>query len=255
MAKIYTITGGATGIGAALKQKLRDRGDVVIVVDIKDADIIADLSTDAGRNQAIAGIMERAPGGLDGFIPCAGLGPSVKPCDLITRVNFFGAVSLIQGLQPLLKMRKGSVVAISSNSASLPGHNKDYVKALLAEDETLACKIIAGFDGQSAYGGSKYALAVWMRKHAPLFMKDGVRMNAVAPGITQTAMTDQVFRDPTWGDAIRQFNDLTPCGSMASPDMIAAAILFLLDPVSEFVCGSVLFVDGGTDALLRPETF
>ena len=226
-----------------------------IVVDIKDADIIADLSSNSGRAAAIAAIGTKAPDGLDGLIPCAGLGPSVKSYDLIARVNFFGVVALIEGLKPLLQKRKGTAVVISSNSAALPGHNKDYVKALLDKNEARACEIIAGFDGQSAYGGSKYALAVWVRKQAPLFMKEGVRMNAVAPGITQTAMTDQVFKDPTWGDAIRQFNEITPCGSMASPDMIAATILFLLDPVSVFVCGSVLFVDGGTDALLRPEAF
>jgi len=255
MSNLYVITGGATGIGAAVKEKLRARGDTVIVVDIKDADIVADLATPAGRMAAIQAIKERAPEGLDGLIPCAGLGPSVKPYDLITRVNFFGVVTLVEELKPLLQQRKGTVVLISSNSAALPGHNKDYVKALLDRNEARACEVIIDFDGQTAYGGSKYALAVWMRKQAPTFMKDGVRMNAVAPGITRTAMTDGVFKDPTWGDAIRQFNEITPCGSMASPDMIAASILFLLDPVSAFVCGSVLFVDGGTDALLRPETF
>jgi NAD(P)-dependent dehydrogenase (short-subunit alcohol dehydrogenase family) len=255
MSKIYVITGGATGIGAAVKEKLLARGDTVIVIDIKNADVIADLSTAAGRRAAIAAINDSAPRGIDGLVPCAGLGPSVKPYELITRVNYFGCVSLIQGLQPLLQLRQGTVVVISSNSAALPGHNKDYVKALLEDKEDLACAIIAGFDGQAAYGGSKFALAVWMRKHAPGYMRDGVRMNAVAPGITQTAMTDAVFRDPAWGNAIRQFNDMTPCGKMASPDMIANTILFLLDPASEFVCGSVLFVDGGTDALLRPENF
>jgi len=255
MSKLYVITGGATGIGAALKEKLRARGDTVIVIDIKDADIVADLATPTGRTAAAQAIKERAPEGLDGLIPCAGLGPSVNPFDLITRVNFFGVVTLIEELKPLLQKRQGTVVVISSNSASLPGHNKDYVKALLDRNETRACEIIAGFDGQTAYGGSKYALTVWMRRQAPSFMKEGVRMNAVAPGITKTAMTDGVFKDPTWGEAIRQFNEMTPCGSMASPDMIAASILFLLDPVSVFVCGSVLFVDGGTDALLRPETF
>jgi NAD(P)-dependent dehydrogenase (short-subunit alcohol dehydrogenase family) len=255
MSKIYVITGGATGIGAAVKEKLRARGDSVIVIDVKDADVIADLSTAAGRAAAGAAVHARATQGIDGFVPCAGLGPSVKPYGLITRVNYFGSISLIQNLMPLLQKRKGTIVAISSNSASLPGHNKDYVKALLENKEDAACEIIAGLDGQAAYGGSKYALAVWMRKHAPGYMRKGVRMNAVAPGITQTAMTDGVFKDPTWGDAIRQFNEMTPCGKMATPDIIADSILFLLDPVSEFVCGSVLFVDGGTDALLRPEHF
>jgi NAD(P)-dependent dehydrogenase (short-subunit alcohol dehydrogenase family) len=253
--KIYVISGGATGIGAAVKQKLLARGDHVIVIDIKDADILADLSSADGRHQALEGIQRLAPEGLDGLIPCAGLGPHVKPAELITRVNFFGSIHLIQGLRPLLEKRKGCVVAISSNSASLPGYPAEYVKSLLAADEAEACKQVSTLDGQSAYGGSKYALTVWMRKQAPAFIRSGVRMNAVAPGITRSAMTDGVFQDPVWGEAIRQFNEMTPSGDMATPDMIADSILFLLDPASRFVCGSVLFVDGGTDALLRPVNF
>jgi len=253
--KTYVISGGATGIGAAVKHKLLARGDKVIVIDIKDADILADLSSVDGRQHALASVQRLAPEGLEGLVPCAGLGPHMKPVDLITRVNFFGSISLVQGLRPLLEKRKGSVVIISSNSASLPGYPPEYVKALLALNETEACKLVSPLDGQNAYGGSKYALAVWMRKQSPTYMRSGVRMNAVAPGITRSAMTDGVFQDPVWGEAIRQFNEMTPCGDMATPDMIADAILFLLDPVSRFVCGSVLFVDGGTDALLRPQGF
>lgn len=255
MSKTYALSGGATGIGAAVKQKLRERGDRVIVIDIKDADIQVDLSTVEGRQQAVERVQSMAPEGLDGLVPCAGLGPHVKPPELITRVNFFGSVGLIQGLRPLLEQRKGCVVAISSNSASLPGYPPEYIKALLALNETEACQLVSSMDGQSAYGGSKYALAVWMRKQSSKYMRSGVRMNAVAPGITRSAMTDGVFQDPVWGEAIRQFNEMTPCGDMATPDMIADAILFLLDPASRFVCGSVLFVDGGTDALLRAENF
>ena len=59
---IYAMTGGATGIGAAIKQQLREQGHQVIVVDIHDADIVADLSTIEGREQAVAGIRAAAPG-------------------------------------------------------------------------------------------------------------------------------------------------------------------------------------------------
>ena len=255
MTKRYAITGGATGIGAAVKNILRARGDEVIVVDIRDADIVADLATPTGREAAVMGLQRLAPDGLDGFIPCAGLGPNIKPVTLITQVNYFGALALTQGVRPLLQQRRGAVVMISSNSAPLPGRNDAYVKALLAGDEAGACQLIAALDGQTAYGGGKYALAVWMRKQAPQWIKEGVRMNAVAPGITRTAMTDGVMADQTWGKAIKDFGDMTPCGYLATPEMIAASIVFLLDPVSQFVCGSVLFIDGGMDALLRPEGF
>ena len=115
--------------------------------------------------------------------------------------------------------------------------------------------MIDTLDGHTAYAGSKRALAQWVRKQSVEMMRNGVRMNAVAPGVTATPMTDGVFSDETFGNAIKEFNEMTPFGSMAKPEMIASAILFLLGEESQFVCGSVLFVDGGTDAMLRPEDF
>jgi nucleoside-diphosphate-sugar epimerase len=85
---IYALTGGATGIGAAIKQQLIDQGHELIVVDIKDADIIADLASADGRDKAIAAILAAAPDGLDGFVPCAGIAPIVTPSSLIVSVNF-----------------------------------------------------------------------------------------------------------------------------------------------------------------------
>ncbi|NQV64694.1 MAG: SDR family NAD(P)-dependent oxidoreductase, partial [SAR86 cluster bacterium] len=88
--RIYALTGGATGIGAAIKQRLLANGHQVIVVDVTDADIIADLSTADGRQRAIDDIHERAPDGLDGLITCAGLGSHIPDRGLVTRVIYFG---------------------------------------------------------------------------------------------------------------------------------------------------------------------
>ena len=86
---IYAITGGASGIGAGIVDRLQQDGHQVIVVDLHNADIEADLSSDQGRQQAIAGIKALSPDGLDGFIPCAGVGVNVKPVSLISRINYF----------------------------------------------------------------------------------------------------------------------------------------------------------------------
>ena len=91
MNKTYAMTGGATGIGAAIKTQLRDLGHTVIVVDIKNADIIADLSTEQGCQAAIEEIGQLAPEGLDGFIPCAGLGPAARPASrskIVIRISY-----------------------------------------------------------------------------------------------------------------------------------------------------------------------
>lgn len=255
MSKIYAMTGGATGIGASLKEKLRARGDTVIVVDLRDADINADLSSTEGRQQAIDGIIAMAPEGIDGFIPCAGLPPVAKPNSLIDKVNFFGAIATIEGVLDLLVMKKGTIVAVSSNSAPLPGLNEDHINTLLSMDEAASCELIDTLDGHNAYAGSKNALAKWVRRTAPAYMEKGVRMNAIAPGMTQTPLTDKVFDDKDFGPLMRDFSKTIPYGSMATPDMIADAMIFLLDPVSRFVCGSIVFADGGQDAVIRPDEF
>ena len=96
---------------------------------------------------------------------------------------------------------------------------------------------------------------MWMRRNVADYAAGGVRMNAVAPGITRTAMTEEISRDEEFGEAIRQFAEITPMGGSASPAQIARAMRFLLSPEADFVCGAILFVDGGTDALMRPDNF
>ncbi|NIB40897.1 SDR family oxidoreductase [Pseudomaricurvus alkylphenolicus] len=255
MTNTFAMTGGATGIGAAVKEKLRAEGHRVIVIDLKDADVVADLSKPQARGKALEQVADLAPEGLDGFIACAGLGPHVQPASLIDRVNFFGAVATIEAAMDLLKKKNGVVVAVGSNSSVLPGLDQNHVQALLDGDEERACELVDTLDGQNAYGGSKNALTRWVRQQAPALMKQGVRMNAVAPGMTTTPLTDRVFEDETYGQAMRDFSQMIPCGEIASPDMIADAILFLLSPASRYVCGSVLFVDGGQDALIRPDCY
>jgi len=255
MAKLFAMTGGATGIGASLKEKLRARGDSVIVVDLRDADINADLSTTEGRQRAIDGIKVLAPEGLDGFVACAGLPPVAKPFSLITKVNFFGAKVLIEGLVDLVAMKKGAIVAVGSNSASMPGLDEQHIEALLSGDEGKACNLVDTLDGHNAYAGSKNALSRWVRRTCPELMRRGVRINVVAPGMTKTPLTDKVFNDDDFGGAMTEFQKSIPYGDMASPDMIADTMVFLLDPASRYVSGAVLFVDGGHDALLRPDQF
>ena len=68
-------------------------------------------------------------------------------------------------------------------------------------------------------------------------------------------MTEQVAKDPAMGDAIRAFLASIPLRRPGKPDDIAAAVSYLLGPDASFVCGSVLFVDGGHDAMLRPDQF
>ena len=162
MNRTIVITGATTGIGAALRQLLQAQGDTVINVDIRDADIVADLTTADGREQALAAIKARCSSGIDGFVPCAGLGPQFPSLSRIIALNFFAVCSLTESLLPLLKQANGHVVLVASNSASLPGINQELVKAMLDNDEKLACELVETLDGFQAYGGSKNAVVRWM---------------------------------------------------------------------------------------------
>lgn len=250
---IYAMTGGATGIGAEIKTQLRARGDTVIVVDIKDADVIADLSTREGRQAAVAGILERAPEGLDGFVACAGVGPFVDP-PVVARINYFGAVEVTEGLRGALERRRGAVVVISSNSAPM-SPDPEYVDLLLAGDEAGACARVTGQNGQVAYSGSKAAVARWVRRNAPAWAASGVRINAVAPGLIKTPLSMGATSDPRFADAMKNFEATIPIGRAGQPADIAAPVLFLLGPDASFVCGSMIFIDGGHDASFRPDQF
>jgi len=253
--RTYAMTGGATGIGAELKRQLRQAGHRVISVDIVEGDIVADLSTAAGRQSAIEGVRELAPDGLDGFIPCAGLPPVAKPLSAIARVNYFAVVATVEGLRDLLAKRKGMVLFVSSNSAPMVATGDSYVQACLAGDEEAACTEIDTRDGHTAYAGSKRAVTLWMRRHVVEYAADGIRLNAVAPGITMTPLTDRVFQDEAFGQAMKEFGDSVPVGSPAQPVHIANVMRFMLSDEASYLCGSVFFVDGGSDAMLRPDDF
>ena len=252
---IYAITGGASGIGAGIVDRLQQDGHQVIVVDLHNADIEADLSSDQGRQQAIAGIKALAPDGLDGFIPCAGVGVNVKPVSLISRINYFGVLTTLEGLKDHVAKRHGAMVLISSISATM-SQNSAYVEALLAGDEEQAVALIDELaEGNEAYAGGKRALTRWMRQHSADYLAAGVRLNAIAPGYIATPLNEKIEADPTLRKVNQAFAASIPVGRPGQPEDIAHAAAFLLDPNSSFIAGTVLFLDGGHDALLRPNDF
>ena len=252
---IYAITGGASGIGAGIVDRLQQDDHQVIVVDLHNADIEADLSSEQGRQQAIAGIKALAPDGLDGFIPCAGVGVNVKPVSLISRINYFGVLATLEGLKDHVAKRHGAMVLISSISATM-SQNGAYVEALLAGDEEQAVALIDQLaEGNEAYAGGKRALTRWMRQHSADYLAAGVRLNAIAPGYIATPLNEKIEADPTLRKVNQAFAASIPVGRPGQPEDIAHAAAFLLDPNSSFIAGTVLFLDGGHDALLRPNDF
>jgi len=252
--RVIAVSGSASGIGAAVRARLERAGDEVIGVDLRDAEVTADLSDPAGRAAAVAAVGARSGGRLDGVVVCAGVGPHVEPWSTVVSLNFFGAQALLAGLRDaLVRGRDGAAVAISSNSSRLPGADGPLADACLTGDEDGARRIALELDGHRTYAGAKLALARWVRREAPAWARDGVRLNAVAPGAVRTPLLDGGLAHPVYGPAIRGFP--IPTGGFGTPEQVAAVVAFLLGPDAAFCAGSVVFVDGGSDAMLRPDEY
>ena len=101
------------------------------------------------------------------------------------------------------------------------------------------------------YPASKLAVAHWVRRRATgaEWAGAGLRLNAVAPGMIDTPMVAAMRSDPETGPLLDMLP--IPVGRPGRPEEIAALVEFLLGPEGAFFCGSVLFCDGGSDALLR----
>lgn len=252
----YAVTGGARGIGGAIVEALRAQGHDVIVVDILPCDVVADLRTPEGREAGVAAIRARAPQGLEGFIPCAGVGGHVPRASDVVRLNFFGVIRMVEALEDLLLPGYGGIVLISSESAFNKGFDADYLEALHADDEAAACAAIDALDpaaaGFTAYGGGKSGLVRWMRHRMASLAKRGLRINALAPGYTVTKMTEEAGESHQ-AEALERFVKAIPLGRKGLPEDIAHAALYLLSDRASFVTGSTLHVDGGHDALQRPD--
>ncbi|MCR9078964.1 MAG: SDR family oxidoreductase [Hyphomonadaceae bacterium] len=253
MAK-YAITGGASGIGAELCTQLKTDGHDVLSIDLHRADAIADLATPAGRIKAVRAIMDWAPDGLDGFVPCAGLPLHFRPLSTIVAVNFFGTTEMVLGLQDLIGRKRGTVLLVASNSARMIVSDDPMIKVCLNEDEPRALDHADAQDAHTAYAGSKRALVLWMRRNIEALARKGVRMNAIAPGVTLTPMTEAAYQDPEMGETYRSFASVSPWhGREVSAEEVANLMRFMMSRASESLCGSVVFIDGGADAKLHPD--
>ena len=254
--RTIAVTGAASGIGAAVAARLTSHGYRVIGVDLRDSEITADLSTPDGRAAAVRGVTDACDSALDGLVTCAGLGglPD-RPGSLVAEVNYFGTVELLEGLRPVLGAGSApSAIAIGSNSATIqPGVPLDVVDACLAGDRNLARHRSDDAGSVTTYPATKVAVSRWVRRRAVTeqWIGAGIRLNAVAPGMIETALVKEQRRDPEMAPLLEMFP--IPAGRPGRPEEIAALVEFLLGSDSTFFCGSIVVADGGSEALLRPD--
>lgn len=238
------ITGGTSGIGRAVANKLAQQGIHVILIgrnadrgektvnEIRaaggKADFISSDLRDAGSARAAAKkAVELAGGQIDILINNAGIfpfGPTDKTTeedfDKVYALNVKAPFFLVAELAPLMAKRgKGAIVNVSTMVADF------------------------GMSGMSLYGSSKAAINLLTKSWAAEFGRSGVRVNAVSPGPTRTEGTEVM------GEGLEQLAVQAPAGRPATADEIAEAIVFLATDRASFIYGANLAVDGGRTAV------
>lgn len=255
MTRTYVVTGSASGIGAATKGALEAAGHRVIGIDLRGADVEADLSTPEGRTEAAARAIELAGGVVDGAIACAGIS---APVPATIAVNYFGVVEVLTQLLPGLAKSDAPRAAVVSSMASLQPNSAELVEAALAGDEARALAVAGELAAQGpevgylVYPSSKRALSRWVRRASigPEWAGAGIPLNAVAPGTVITPMTAGLLETPE-GRAMVDAAVPMPLNSHQPPESIANLLVWLTSEQNTHMAGQTIYCDGGADATLR----
>lgn len=258
MSRTYVVTGSASGIGKATRELLLERGERVIGVDIRDADVTVDLSTAEGRIALVDRVTELSGGVVDAVLAIAGL---ATPTAKTAAVNFFGTVATLEGLRPLLaKSPAPRAVAVSSMASLFPPDDV-LLAALLAGNETEALVRAAALEaggpeqGGLIYGTTKRALALWIRRHAATAEWAGasIPLNGVAPGVVDTPMTADLIATPQQREQLTQMVPM-PLNGIFEPRSVAYLLAWLSSEENAHLCGQIVFIDGGSDVVIRADS-
>jgi 3-oxoacyl-[acyl-carrier protein] reductase len=239
--EIALVTGGSRGIGKACALGLAKEGAEVLVNYVSHAEaaeqVCHEITQSGGRafplkfdvsdpqaiDQSVEAVLKEKKrigvlvnnAGItrDGLM----LRYSVEDWDRVVDTNLRGAFLVSQAvLRPMMKERKGSIVHVSSISG------------------------LMGNPGQAAYCAAKAGLIGLTKSMAKELASRNIRVNAVAPGYIETDMTEGLT-----GDQKEAFLKTIPLGRVGTPDEIAHAVVYLASPVSNYVTGQVIVVDGG----------
>ena len=238
------ITGGSSGIGASTARTLRARGARVAVLDrqppIEDvagaAFIDCDVTDDAGVGAALAAI-ETAFGGLDILVNNAGVGAhgdvtaqDAETWHRVLDVNVVGIVRVTAAALPLL--RRSAHPAIVN---------------------TCSAVAVLGVPDRALYGASKGAVLALTLAMAADHVRDGIRVNAVAPGTTDTPWVGRLLAATDDPDAAAEaLRRRQPLGRLVTAEEVAHAIAYLASPLAGSTTGTILGVDGGMATLRVP---
>ncbi|WP_223694937.1 SDR family oxidoreductase [Leifsonia poae] len=257
MTRTAVVTGAASGIGKATAELLRTRGLTVIGVDLRDADITVDLTTAEGRRRLVEEAGRLSGGTVDEVYAIAGLS---APIPATAGVNYYGALATLEGLRPLLLNSPAPRAVAVASMASLQPHDDELLElfetgteeAVLTRAAALAETPESGF---LIYSTSKRALARWIRRTAPTadWAGSGIPLNAIAPGVVLTPMTADLVRTEEGREQLTRQVPM-PLNGPFGPEVAADLLTWLGSEENSRLCGQVIFIDGGYDALTRGDS-
>ena len=227
------VTGGSSGIGAAIVARLAGEGAGVLAVDRNPASALpagevafrqADMTQPAAVKAMVDAAVERF-GRLDFLVNNAGTGSLAEPpeqtdaeWERVFAINIDAVMYGCRAAIPVMRAQGGGAIV---NIASISGLAGDY--------------------GMGAYAASKGAVINYTRSVAMDCARDGIRVNALCPGLIDTALSAGIPDRATWAAGI-------PMGRSAKPSEMASVAAFLLSDDASFMTGSIVVADGGLTA-------
>jgi NAD(P)-dependent dehydrogenase (short-subunit alcohol dehydrogenase family) len=238
MKKVYAIFGATGGIGSVLTKRLSETGNIIYLLgrseeklkqlskELSQPYMVVDATDENLVEQALKNILEKERS-LSGVVSLVG-SFFLKPLHLTTQKEFeevmkVNTTSSFCILKHALRiMEKGSII-LSSSTAGLIGLNN-----------------------HEAIAAAKAAVIGLMRSAAASYATKGIRINAVAPGLTRTPLSQAITSNEI---ALKASTAFHPLGRIGEPEDVAAAILWLLSDESAFVTADVIAVDGGLSSI------